>query len=322
MPRVVIFDRTGDPDVLRIVDEPAAGEVRIKMEAIGLNRLDQMMREGTYPRPIHLPHARIGCEGTGTIDAVGEGVEEFRVGDAVIVTALPASDLNGTYADYTTVPAHAVIARPDSLDAVHSAALWVAGSTAYGALIEKAHMRPADHVLITAASSGVGLAAIQVANQIGAVPIAITRRATKRDALLAAGASAVIVTDEDDLQESVRRLTGSVGADIILDSVMGPGLSDLAQTARPGGTLVAVGWLDPRPAPFPMTGPLTIHRYVGFELLLDPDTTRRIAAFLSAGARSGTLQPTIDSVFTLDDIARAHRHLETGDQIGKIVVTV
>ncbi|TCN50855.1 zinc-binding alcohol dehydrogenase family protein [Rhodococcus sp. SMB37] len=103
---------------------------------------------------------------------------------------------------------------------------------------------------------------------------------------------------------------------------MGPGLSDLAQTARPGGTLVAVGRLDPRPASFPTTGPLTIHRYVGFELFLDPDTTRRIAAFLSAGARSGTLQPTIDSVFTLDDVVRAHRHLETGDQIGKIVVTV
>lgn len=292
------------------------------MEAICLNRLDQMMRAGTYPRPIHLPHARLGCEGTGTIDAVGEGVEQFRIGDAVIVTALPASDLNGTYADYTTVPASAVIVRPDGLDAVHSAALWVAGSTAYGALIEKAHMRPADHVLITAASSGVGLAAIQVANQIGAVPMAVTRQATKRDALLAAGASAVIVTVEEDLQESVRRLTGGVGADIILDSVMGPGLSDLAQTARPGGTLVAVGRLDPRPASFPTTGPLTIHRYVGFELFLDPDTTRRIAAFLSAGARSGTLQPTIDSVFTLDDVVRAHRHLETGDQIGKIVVTV
>lgn len=173
------------------------------MEAICLNRLDQMMRAGTYPRPIHLPHARLGCEGTGTIDAVGEGVEQFRIGDAVIVTALPASDLNGTYADYTTVPASAVIVRPDGLDAVHSAALWVAGSTAYGALIEKAHMRPADHVLITAASSGVGLAAIQVANQIGAVPMAVTRQATKRDALLAAGASAVIVTVEEDLQESV-----------------------------------------------------------------------------------------------------------------------
>lgn len=74
------------------------------MEAICLNRLDQMMRAGTYPRPIHLPHARLGCEGTGTIDAVGEGVEQFRIGDAVIVTALPASDLNGTYADYTRCP--------------------------------------------------------------------------------------------------------------------------------------------------------------------------------------------------------------------------
>ncbi|PXW33855.1 UNVERIFIED_CONTAM: NADPH:quinone reductase-like Zn-dependent oxidoreductase [Williamsia faeni] len=326
MPRVVVFDQTGDPEVLRVVDEPvtapAAGEVRIRIEAIGLNRLDSMMRAGTFPRPFHLPHARLGCEGTGIVDAVGEGVEEFRVGDAVIVTALPTMDRNGTYADYTTVPASAIIARPDGLDAVHAAALWVAGSTAYGALVEKAHMRPADHVLITAASSGVGLAAIQVANQIGAVPIAVTRHIAKKEALLAAGAAAVIATEEDDLHESVRRVTGGVGVDIILDSVMGPGLSDLAQTARPGGTLVAVGWLDPRPPSFPMTGPLTIHRYVGFELLADPGAVRRIAAFLAAGVRSGTMQPTIDSVFTLDDISQAHRHLERGDQIGKIVVTV
>lgn len=326
MPRVVVFDQTGDPDVLQVVDEPvtepANGEVRIKIEAIGVNQLDSMMRSGTYPGPVHLPHARLGCEGTGTIDAVGEGVDQFRVGDAVIVTALPTMDRNGTYAEYTTVPVNAIIARPDGLDAVHSAALWVAGSTAYGALIEKAQMRPAGHVLITAASSGVGLAAIQVANQIGAVPIAVTRRAAKKDALLAAGAAAVIVTDEDDLRESVQSITGGVGVDIILDSVMGPGLSDLAQTARSGGTLVAVGWLDPRPAPFPFTGPLSIHRYVGFELLADPGAVRRMAAFLAAGVRSGAIQPTIDSVFALDDIAHAHRHLETGNQIGKIVVTV
>lgn len=325
MPRVVVFDQTGTPEVLRIIDEPviepATGEVRIKIEAIGLNRLDQMMRTGAFPRPFRLPHARLGCEGTGTIDAVGDAVEQFSVGDSVIITALPTMDLNGTYADYATVPASAVIARPTGLDPVHAAALWVAGSTAYGALIERAHLRPADRVLITAASSGVGLAAIAVANQIGAVPIAMTRHAAKRDALLAAGAAAVIATDEDDLHQSVQSFTGGTGVDVILDSVMGPGMSDLARAARPGGTLVTVGWLDPRPASFPMTGPLTIHRYVGFELLADPDAVRRIAAFLSAGVRSGS-QPAIDSVYTLDDIIEAHHHLDTGNQLGKIVVTV
>ncbi|MGC4935015.1 zinc-dependent alcohol dehydrogenase family protein [Gordonia sp. DT30] len=325
MPRVVVFDETGNPDVLHIVDEPAPdpapGEVRIRIEAIGLNRLDQMMRTGTYPRPFHLP-ARLGCEGTGVIDAVGDGVEGWDVGDPVIVAALATMEVNGTYAEYVTLPASAIVARPDGLDPVHAAALWVAGSTAYGALVEKARMRPADRVLITAASSGVGLAAIQVANQIGAVPIAVTRHGAKREALRAAGAAAVIATDEEDLHESVERLTGGAGVDIILDSVMGPGLSDLSQAARPGGTFVAVGWLDPRPASFPANGPLTIYRYVGFELLLDPAAVARIAAFLGAGLRSGAITPVIDSVYTLDDVAEAHRRLDAADGIGKIVVTV
>ena len=116
MPRVVVFDETAAPDMLHIVDEPAgepaAEEVRIKIEAIGVNRLDELMRVGSSPRPVRLPHARLGCEGTGIVDAVGSGVEGLSVGDAVIITAVPTMDVNGTYAEYTVVPASAVIPRP------------------------------------------------------------------------------------------------------------------------------------------------------------------------------------------------------------------
>lgn len=326
MPRVVVFDRTGAPDVLRIAEEPvvepAEGEVRIRIEAIGVNRLDQMMRAGSYPGPVRLPHARLGCEGTGVVDAVGPGVEGLAAGDAVLVTAVPAMDLNGTYAEYTTVPAATVVARPEGLDATGAAALWVAYSTAYGALVEKAGTRPADHVLITAASSSVGLAALQVARQIGAVPLAVTRHTAKKDRLLAAGAAAVVVTDDEDVAEAARRHSGGAGADVILDSVMGPGLADLAKAARPGGTLVTAGWLDPRPATFPMNWPLTVLGYAGFEHTLDPVVVRRIAAFLDVGLRTGALRPTVDRVFGLDDIVEAHRYLERGRQVGKIVVTV
>ncbi|MGP3754163.1 zinc-dependent alcohol dehydrogenase family protein [Streptomyces sp. IBSNAI001] len=326
MPRVVVFDRTGAPDVLHLVDEPldapGTGEVRIRIEAAGVNRLDQMMRAGHYPGPVRLPHARLGCEGTGTVDAVGPGVEGIAAGDAVIITAVPAMDLNGTYAEHTTVPATSVVPRPAGLDATGAAALWVAYSTAYGALVEKAGTRAGDHVLITAASSAVGLAAIQVARQIGAVPLAVTRTGAKKDALLAAGAEAVIATDRDDVSEAAHRLSGGVGADVILDTVMGPGLADLAKAAKPGGTLVTAGWLDPRPASFPMNWPLTILGYASFEHTLDPTVVRRIAAFLEAGLRTGALRPTVDRVFRLDDIVAAHAYLEEGHQVGKIVVTV
>jgi NADPH:quinone reductase len=327
MPRVVVFDETGGPEVLHIVDEPAgqpaAGEVRIKIEAIGVNRLDELVRAGSSPRPIRLPHARLGCEGTGVVDAVGPGVEGLSAGDAVLITALPTMDINGTYADYTVVPASAVIPRPAGLDATTAAALWVSYSTSYGALIEKAGMRPGDYVLITGASSSAGLAAIQIARQIGAIPLAVTRHSAKKAALSEAGAAAVIATDAGDLVTAVQELTGTAGADIILDFVMGPGLADLANAATFIGTLVCAGYLDPRPAPFPRKAPLPMYRYMSFEHTLDAAVVRRIAAFLTAGLRTGALRPAIDRVFALDDIVAVHRYLEQGQQRpGKIVVTV
>lgn len=325
MSRVVEFDEFGPPEVLRIVDrevaEPAAGQVRIAVEAFGVNRLDLMVRGGGAPRPIGLPHARLGVEATGTIDAVGPDVEGVGVGDAVLITAVPDMDTNGTYAERLVVPADRVVPRPPGLDVVGAAALWVSYSTAYGALIEKVGVRPADRVLITAASSGVGMAAIQICNQIGAVPIAVTRHSDKREALVDAGAAAVLATDTEDLVEATHALTGGVGAEAILDSVMGPGLAELAKAAKPGGSLAVVGWLDPRPAPFP-TVPLTLYRYTSFEHTLDAAAVRRMAAFFGAGIRTGAIRPVIDKVFEFDEAVLAQRHLEEGQRLGKVVVTV
>jgi len=200
--------------------------------------------------------------------------------------------------------------------------VWVAYSTAYGALVEKAGLRPGDHVLITAASGGVGRAAMQIAQQIGAVPLALTRHTARKGELLAAGAAAVIATDDEDVVEAVRRHSGGAGADIVLDVVMGPGQQELLKAARPGGTLVAAGFLDPRPTPFPSGPPLRIFSYRSFEHTLDAVVVKRMAAFLSAGVRLGALRPAVDEVFTFDDVVAAHRRLESGLHSGKIVVTV
>jgi NADPH:quinone reductase-like Zn-dependent oxidoreductase len=325
MPRVVLFDEFGGPDVLHVLEEPvvepAAGEVRVRIEAFALNPLDQMMRSGTSPAPVPLPHSRLGVEGTGVVDALGPGTTGLEVGDAVIVTAIPDPSARGSYAEYTTIPASRVIARPAGLDIAQAAAIWVGYSTAYGALVEKARMRPGDHVLLTAASGSVGRAAIQVAQQIGAVPIAVTRHRAKVDDLLAAGAAAVVATDHEDVAEAVRHHTGGAGADIVLDLVMGPGQQDLVKAARPGGTLVAAGFLDPRPTPFPRGTGLTVFSYRSFEHTLDAVVVRRMAAFLNAGVRLGALRPAIDQVFALDDIVEAHHHLDKGLHAGKIVVT-
>lgn len=324
MSRVVVFDEFGGPDVLHVVEEPAAepsaGEVRVRIEAFAVNPLDQMMRSGTSPAPVPLPHSRLGIEGTGVVDALGPGVAGLKTGDPVILAAIPDASVRGSYAEYTTVPAGQVIARPAGLGITEAAAVWVAYSTAYGALFEKAGMRPGDRVLITAASGGVGRAAMQIANQVGAVPIAVTRNAAKNDDLLTAGAAAVIASDRVDIAEGVRRHTGGTGADIVLDLVMGPGQQDLLKAARPGGTLVTAGFLDPRPTPFPGGTPLTIFSYRSFEHTLDPVAVKRMAAFLNAGVRLGALVPAIDKVFALDDVAEAHRYLEKEPRTGKKIV--
>lgn len=315
MSRVVVFDEPGPPEVLRVVDKepvaPTAGEVRVRLEAIGVNRLDQLIRSGHAPRPIRLPGARVGIEGTGVIDAVGPDVVGLRIGDGVIITAVPDMDVNGTYAEHVTLPATRVFARPPTLGPTEAAGIWVAYSTAYGALVEKAKLQPGQSVLITAASSALGLAAIQLANYIGAVPIAVTRHAAKKASLAKAGAAQVVTTEE---------LVG-VTVDVILDCVMGPGLAELSKSLRPGGTLVAAGWMDPRPPTFPM-GAITLHRYMSFEHTLDPHVVARMAAFLGAALRTGSLRPAIEREFRLDDVVAAHRFLEEDHQLGKIVVTV
>jgi NADPH:quinone reductase-like Zn-dependent oxidoreductase len=326
MPRVVVFDEFGGPDVMHVVEEPAvepaAGEVRVRIEAFAVNPLDQMMRSGASPAPVPLPHARLGVEGTGVVDSLGPGVTRLEIGDPVILAAIPDASVRGSYAEYTTVPASRVVARPAGLGITEAAAVWVAYSTAYGALVEKAGMRPGDHVLITAASGGVGRAAMQIANQIGAVPIAVTRHMAKKDDLLAAGAAVVVATDEANVAEAVHRCTSGTGADIVLDLVRGPGQQDLVKAARPGATLVVAGFLDLQPTPFPSGAPLTIYSYASFEHTLDPVVVKRMAAFLNAGVRLGALRAAIDKVFTFDDVIEAHRHLETGLHAGKIVVVV
>jgi NADPH:quinone reductase-like Zn-dependent oxidoreductase len=323
MSRVVVFDRFGGPEVLHLLDEspadPQRGEVRLRVEAAAVNPIDAMVRSGASPAPVPLPHARLGVEATGVVDAIGDGVSGARVGDPVIVTAIPNATAQGSYADHIVVPATALIPRPLQLSVPEAAASWVAFSTAYGALVEAAGMHAGDRVLIAGATGGVGRAAIDVVNRLGAVPIAITRRAAREAELMEAGAAAVIATDRDDLVEAVRGLTNGGGVDIVLDLVRGPGQADLIRATRSGGTVVAAGFLDPRPTPVVDTD-VAVIGYRGFDTLSDPEVVGRMAAFFADSIRTGGRRPAIDRTFPLEEVVEAHRRFDSGANAGRKVV--
>ncbi|MFD9903393.1 zinc-dependent alcohol dehydrogenase family protein [Streptomyces sp. NPDC059063] len=330
MARTVRFHELGGPDVLRLEDvpvgEPGPGELLIRVDAIGLNRAEVLFRAGHYIVPVKEFPARLGAEAAGVVEAVGPGVSGFETGQPVSV--VPSFSMNdyAVYAERAIVPASAVVHRPDGLDAIGGAAVWMPYLTAYGALVEVGGMRAGDTVVLTAASSSVGLAALQIARRVGAVPVATTRTAAKKDALLAAGAAEVIVTDEEDVVERVLGLTRGRGAEFVFDAVAGPGVRDLAKVVAPGGTLFLYGALSGEPTPYPgfdLGMPaLNMRTYTLHETTTDPQRLRRAEAFVTSGLSTGAFSPVVDRTFRLDEIADAHRYMEAGTQVGKIVVTV
>ena len=329
MSRVVRFHRLGGPEVLEIEDLPdralKKGELRVRIEAIGLNRAEQMFRAGVYLQTPVLPSLN-GCEASAIVMELGPGVSGYNVGEPISV--IPNFSLNdyGVYAEVAVVPAYAVVKRPKGLTAVDAAAVWMAYITAYGALLDIAKIGKGDAVVITAASSSVGLAAIQIVNSAGAISIATTRTSAKAAALKAAGAAHVVATEEQDLVGTINKITNGKGARIVFDPIGGQGVDKLAQAMSPGGTLFIYGALSLEPTIFPvapafMKG-LSLRGYTLFEILADTARREAAIAFVTRGLEAGTLKPVIAKTFPFNQIVEAHRYLESNAQFGKIVVTV
>ncbi len=329
MPKIVRFYETGGPEVLRIEEsplvEPREGEVRLKVEAIGLNRAEVMFRQGHYLENPVLP-SRLGYEAAGIVDAIGPGTIGIKIGDRV--STIPSFSIGayGVYGESAIVPAYAAVPYPENLSPAEGAAIWMQYLTAFGALIEFGHLQKGAFVLISAASSSVGLAAIQIAKSVGATAIATTRGADKKSFLSGAGADHVIVTDEQDLAEGVMAITSGKGADMVFDPIAGPFLEELAGAAAPGATIFEYGALSPEPATFPLFAALakglTVRGYTLFEIAKDSGRLACGKQFVYSGLETGALKPVIDRTFPLERIVEAHRYMESNQQQGKIVVEV
>lgn len=329
MSRVVTFSEYGGPDVLKFedIDVPSPGpkEVRIRVKAIGLNRAESMWRSGNYVETVRLP-ARLGYESAGVVDAAGTDVQHVKVGDTV--STVPSFSLNdyGMYGELVLAPAHAVVRHEPFVSFEDATAIWNPLITPYGAFIESGLLHAGDTVLIPAASSSVGIGAIQMAKMVGAIPVALTRTAAKRERLLEEGAAHVIVTDEQDMVAEVARITDGKGANFAFDPVGGPNFPKLVATMAQEGTIFVYGALSDETTPLPMIDVLAkrivIRGYNLFATTTDPVRQKAAVEFIFEGIRKGALRPVISKRFNFEDIQTAHAELEKNEHFGRIVVSV
>lgn len=337
MGKRVRFHAFGGADVLKIeqgeTPAPGAGEVRIAVQAIGLNRADALWREKMYIEDAMLP-AGLGNEAAGVIDAVGEGVEGLAAGDRVAVLPGAGQGRYPTYGDSILFPATHVVRHPGNLSAAQAAGAYMAYLTGYFPMFEMARLQRGQSMLVTGASSGTGIAALQMARAAGIRAIATTRTGAKRQALLDAGAAHVVVTQDEDVVGRVMALTDGRGVELVYDGVGGADLARLGDVVAHRGWYVLYGLSGgaelayPAIAQFRKSWRFHVYKVLEFTgaptmgLPRDEAALGRALAFVDAGLADGTLQVHIDRAFALDDVVRAHQYLERAGHIGKVVLTV
>ena len=327
--RAVVMTRPGGPEVLAVeerpVPTPAPGEVLVRVRAAALNRADLLQRRGRYPAPKGAPADVPGLEFAGEIADVGQVVGEWRAGDRVFGIVA-----GGAQAEYLCVPAALLARVPPTLDWASAGATPEAFVTAFDALVTLAGLRAGERVLIHAVGSGVGLAAVQIARALGAVPYGTSRTADKieraRELGLAGGAA--LPDGPAALADEVRAWTAGRGVHVVLDLVGGDyvpvGLASLEERGR----LVLVGLVAGRTVEVDLgvllARRLTVHGTVLRARAIEEKAaaTRAFATHVVPLLADGRLRPVIDSVFPLDEVRRAHERLESNGTFGKVVLVV
>lgn len=327
MPKAVRFHKIGGPEVLQIeevqVRQPEAGEVAIDVAAVGLNRAESMYYRGNYSEQPEFPSG-LGYEAVGTVTAVGEGVDSSLIGKRI--GTIPGYSMNRcpVLGEKAVVPAYDVAEFPLSLSSVEGAAVWMQYPTAYGALVEFAKVGPGDTVLLTAASSSVGLAAIQVVKAQGAISIATTRTSAKKQLLLDLGADHVIATQEEDLSARVREITDGKLARVAFDAIGGSYIDTLAQAVAPEGTIYLYGLLSEEATNYPTSAFFKSISLTGYMMhqMKTPERFDPMKRYVYEHLADGSFKPRVDRTFPFAQAADAYRYLESNQQVGKVVITL
>jgi NADPH2:quinone reductase len=321
--QAIVCHEHGGPDVMKYEEiakpEPAAGEVLIKTEAIGVNYVDTMRRSGKHPAAHKTPFTP-GIEVCGQVTVVGEGVSRFREGDRVIGRCVT----HGAYAEYVCVEERFTVCCPGTVSAEQGAALFVTGQTAFHALVTIGQAKPGESVLITAAAGGVGTCAVQIGKLLGANVVAAAGSTEKCDLAKSLGADAVVNYSEPGWPERVREATGGTGANLIIESVGGDIASGCVQCWAARGRMVIFGKASGEPAMVSGDDLLFGNRSVSglaVGIVIENETMMREAMDrLVEWLTEDRLRLHIGQVYQLREAAQAHRDLASRRTIGKLVL--
>ncbi|MGW8282712.1 MAG: NAD(P)H-quinone oxidoreductase [Gemmatimonadota bacterium] len=321
--------RPGDPDVLELVDvdggQPGAGQLGVAVHATAVNRADILQRRGGYPAPPGWPADIPGLEFSGTVEDVGEGVDESVVGSWVMGILG-----GGGYAERVVTDESHVLGIPAGLQFVEAAAVPEAFFTAYDALVVQGGLRPGMTVLIHAAGSGVGTAAMQVARAFGASRIFGTASAGKLEAIAARELPLDVPIDytRQSFRDVIRRETSGRGVDIVMDLVGATYWSDNVASLAGRGRLLLVGLLGGTMAQINL-GVLMRRRLTVIGTVLRSRTaeekaelTELVRRDLSHLFAAGELEAVVDRVFPLAEAAEAHAYVEQNRNLGKVMLRV
>jgi len=316
--RAVRFERTGGPEVLELREvetpSPGPGQILIRHEAVGINFIDTYHRTGLYP--VTLPSA-IGQEGAGVVDAVGEGVSRFKVGDR----AAYAMGSLGAYADYKTVSAERAVRLPDGIDSPTAAAILLKGMTAEFLVRRCYPLQPGQTVLIHAAVGGVGQILVQWAKALGAIVIGTVGSEAKAERARRLGADHVILYSEQDVAAEVRRITDGAGVPVAYDSVGKDTFEGTLASLAKRGMFVSFGNASgAAPAVDPQrlarSGSLYFTRPGLPDYVATTEDLDASAAAVFEMVRRGKIHVEIGQTFPLTEARKAHEALESRRTVG------
>ncbi|MGA9670057.1 MAG: quinone oxidoreductase [Terracidiphilus sp.] len=319
--KAIQIHETGGPEVLRLDDlpipQPGAGQVLIRVEAVGVNFIELYFRKGVYKAALPLT---LGSEASGTVEELGPGVTGFAAGDAVASVSVL-----GSYAEYALVPAASLVKVPDGLSMEHAAAAMLQGMTAHYLAYSTHPLKAGDTALVHAAAGGVGLLLTQMAARLGARVLATVSTEAKAELAREAGASDVILYSEQDFEAEVKRLTGGKGVDVVYDSVGKTTFEKSLNCLKPRGLLALFGASSGSVPPFDLIqlagkGSLFVTRPTLWHYIATRAELEWRAGDVLGWAAKGELTLRAEHMYPLADAAQAQSDLEGRKTTGKVLL--